>query len=247
MTENIQSSDCLIGIVLTSLSLLSAGLTAQDASRLIARDLPNQNTVSTNQLLTPRKALQATQRARIHLIAGRVDQAQREIARVLDISPRCAVALDIQGAIHFQTGDVEGAAKDFHEAVDTDPTLGSAQLGLAMSLIARDRLEDALEPLDRAASLLPNSWLVHFEEAVTRLGLGDADAALRQINYAERFTAGNPEQRSATVYVRGMAYVRLRDHDNAKKYLEDAVALDPNGFYAVGALKRLEQLNLLLK
>lgn len=155
------------------------------------------------------------------------------------------MALDIQGAIHFQTGNVEGAAKEFHEAVEADPTLGSAQLGLAMSLIARDRLEDALEPLDRAASLLPNSWLVHFEEAVTRLGLGDAEAALRQINYAERFVAGNREQRSATAYMQ--AYVRLRDYDSAKKNLEDAVALDPNGFYAIGALKRLEQLNLLLK
>lgn len=77
---------CLIGIVIESISLLSTGLIAQDPSHLIARDLSSQNTVSTNQLLTPRKALQATQRARSQLIAGRVDQAQKE-SHVRLISP----------------------------------------------------------------------------------------------------------------------------------------------------------------
>ena len=99
-----------------------------------------------------------------------------------------------------------------------------------MSLIAQHRLEEALEPLDRAARLLPGSWLIYFEAALTHLGLGDSEAALKQISYAERFTGMNPERRSGGVYVRGIAYIDLRDYDLAKVYLKDAVAFDPNGF-----------------
>lgn len=233
----------LIAMLILSISALATEMFAQgSSSRLLARDPSDQNAVSINQLLTPNKALQATQRARNHLALGHIDQAQREIAQALDISPHCALALNIQGAIHLETRQFEKADKDFHEAIQADSELGSAHLGLAMSLIARDRLKDALEPLDRATRLLPGSWLIYFEAALTHLGLGDTEAALKQINYAERFTEINPERQSGTVYMQGLAYINLKDLNRAKKYLEEAVALDPNGFYAALALRRLEQL-----
>ncbi|HMG84159.1 MAG TPA: tetratricopeptide repeat protein [Terracidiphilus sp.] len=233
----------LIAILIASLATLVTELFAQgSSSRLLARDLSSQNTVSANQLLTPGKALQAAQRARNQLIAGRIDQAQKEITHALDISPRCALALNIQGAIHLETQHFENAVEDFQEAIQADSELGSAYLGLGMSLIAQNRLKEAQEPLDRAAHLLPGSWLIYFEAALTHLGLGDAEAALKQINYAERFTETNPERRSGTVYMRGMVYINLRDFDRARQYLEDSVALDPNGFYAALALTRLKHL-----
>ena len=233
----------LIAIVAVSIASLAPEVLAQGrSSRLPARNLSGENTVSTNQLLTPSKALQAAQRARNYLIAGRVDQAQKEITHALDISPHCALALNIQGAIHLEKRQFENADDDFHEAIQADSELGSAYIGLAMSFIAQHRLEEALEPLDRAERLLPGSWLIYIEAALTHLGLGDAEAALRQISYADRFTEMNPERKSGTVYIRGMVYINLRDLDRAKKYLEDAVAVDPNGFYATLALRILEHL-----
>ena len=115
-----------------------------------------------------------------------------------------------------------------------------------MSLIARNRLKDALAPLDRATSLLPGSWLAHFEAAITHLQLGYPDTALKQIHYAERFTEMTPEKRSGTVYVRGIAYINLGEFDRAQKNLADAVVFDPNGFYATLALRRLESLRPIL-
>jgi tetratricopeptide (TPR) repeat protein len=233
----------LTSILIASLATLVTELFAQgSSSRLLARDLSSQNTVSTNQLLTPDKVIRAAQRARNHLIAGRIDQAQKEITHALEISPRCALALNVQGAIHLETQHFENAVDDFQEAIQADSELGSAYLGLGMSLIAQNHLEEAQEPLDRATHLLPGSWLIYFEAAITHLGLGDAEAALKQINYAERFTETNPERRSGTVYMRGMVYIHLRDFDRARKCLEDAVALDPNGFYAALALTRLDHL-----
>jgi hypothetical protein len=93
---------------------------------------------------------------------------------------------------------------------------------------------------------LPSSWLVYFETAGTRLGLGETEAALKQIDYAERFSEMDRERESGTVYLRGMVYVNLRDYERAKKYFGDAVAYDPNGFYATLAMRRLEHLETIL-
>jgi hypothetical protein len=41
-----------------------------------------------------------------------------------------------------------------------------------------------LGPIDRATSLLPGSWLIYFEAAVTHLGLGDTEATLRKSQMA---------------------------------------------------------------
>jgi tetratricopeptide (TPR) repeat protein len=233
----------LTAILAASITTFASQLYAQrDAPHLMAADLPGQNTISANQLLTPSKALKATEHARRHLLAGQIEQAQKEVEHALGISPHCALALNIQGAIHLEKRQFTEAAADFHWATDADPALGSAYLGLAMSLIAQERLEDALAPLNRATSLLPGSWLIYFESALTHLGLGDTEAALKQISYAERFNEMNAERKSGTAYMRGMIYINLKDFVRAKKYLEFAVASDPNGVYAAFALRRLDNL-----
>lgn len=232
----------LIAMVVVSIAALTTDVLAQSgSSRSLTRNLSGENTVSTNQLLTPSKALQAAQRARNDLIAGRIDQAQKEITRALDISPHSAQALNIQGVIHLRTQQFGNADEDFHGAIQADNEFGPAYVGLGMSLIAQHRLEEALDPLDRAARLMPGSWLIYFEAALTHLGLGDAEAAMKQINYAERFIEMDPERKSGTAYMRGIIYINLRDVDRGTKYLEDAVAFDPNGVYAAVALRRLEQ------
>lgn len=231
-----------------TLVALSLGFSApyvfaqEEPSRLVSGDLSGRNTVSANQLLTPPKALQSVERARNDLISGRIEEAQKEIAHALDISPRCALALNLLGTIYLENRDLEGAAENFHQAIAEDPTLGAAYLGLAISLIGRKHFEEALAPLDRATSLLPGAWLPYFESAITHLGIGDADAALKEINDADRFTEGDAERKSATVYVRGLAYIRLRDYDRAEKCLVNAIVFDPDGFFARLARARLEKL-----
>src|ERR1700749_4621143 len=85
-----------IAILIVSLGTLASELFAQGGpSRLSTRDLSSENAVSTNQLLMPRKALQTVQRARNYLVAGRIDQAQKEVTRALDISSHCALALHL--------------------------------------------------------------------------------------------------------------------------------------------------------
>src|SRR3974377_822452 len=70
----------------SSLQLLERGSSDQFADR----GSTAQGFVSTNQLLTPDKALRAVQRAHEYLIRGQIDSAQKEVTRALDIFPHCA-------------------------------------------------------------------------------------------------------------------------------------------------------------
>jgi tetratricopeptide (TPR) repeat protein len=82
--------------------------------------------VSVNQLLTPNKAQRATEKAREDLIHGRFESAQREAELALDIFPRCAIALDIQGVANLRRANYADAAREFQRAIDADPALGAA-------------------------------------------------------------------------------------------------------------------------
>ena len=212
-----------------------------DALQFANEGAQGQQFVSTNQLLAPRKARQATDRAREDILRGRLDAAQKELSRALDMAPHYAVALAMQGAVNLQTGKIDAAAKAFEDALEQDQTLGAAYVGSAVVLIARDKYKDALIPLERAASLLPGSWYVHIEAGMANLGIGNTEAALKEAEGAERCAGPDPERRSGTSYLRGMVYSVMKDSARANKYLAETIARDPGGFYAALARRRANE------
>jgi len=182
--------------LLAAMLAFSAGFTsAQVDSTQFAGKSQSQTNVSVNQLLTPNKAQRAAKKAREDLIHGRFESAQREAERALDVFPRCAIALNIQGAVSLWRSNYAEAARDFQRAIDADPALGSAYLGLGVTYTSQGRFKEALVPLDRASAFLPDSWAVHFEAALSHLGVGQPDTALKEIAYAERFMGVDPEKR----------------------------------------------------
>jgi len=229
--------------VLAAMLAFSAGFTsAQVDSAQFADKSQSQDNVSVNQLLTPTKAQRATKKAREDLIRGRFESAQREAELALDIFPRCAIALNIQGAVNLWRSNYVEAARDFQRAINADPALGSAYLGLGVTYTSQGRFKEALVPLDRASAFLPGSWTVHFEAALSHLGVGEPDTALKEITYAERFMGVDPEKRAGVSYLRGVAFFQLRGYDEARVELNKALTLDPRGSYSTLARRRLEQL-----
>ena len=93
----------------------------------------SQQFVSTNQLLTPEKAQKATERARDALLRGRYEEAQKQVTRALEICPNCAIALTLQGIMKIEGKNYAEAAQTFRQAINADPTLGVAYLGLGQA------------------------------------------------------------------------------------------------------------------
>jgi len=233
----------LPGILLLIFSA-GAALAQGSLTPFVGADSTTQALVSTNQLLTPRKALLATERAREDITRGRFAVAQKELARALDIAPHCALALNLQGVIEMEAGDYKKGGERFQQAIDGDPTLGAAYLGMGMALIAQARYKDSLIPLDRAAALLPSAWFVYFEEALAHMRLGETQAAFQQAALADQFTGTDPLKISGVSYLRAIVYLKLNDPGSARTYLAEAVARDPNGYYAMLAKRDLERLVL---
>ena len=213
--------------------------------QLIDRNSSSSATVSKNQLLAPGKALQAIKRARAEVVGGHLDSAQKEIARALEIAPRFAVAKVMQGAIDIETGDYDAANTFFQQAIDDDPALGGAYVGMAVVLIHERRFQTALPLLDRAEALLPGAWFVHFAKAWDELEIGNPEAAIKQADVAEGLAGTDAERKSAGSYLRAMVFIHLKDVAAARERLVEAVERDRGGKYSALASKQLESLQAL--
>src|SRR5450432_2560864 len=80
-----------------------------DPAQFIGRNSSRPQTVSRNQLLAPAKALRALERARKDINQGRLESAQKEIARALDIAPQYGTAKAVQGGIYLETKNYNAA------------------------------------------------------------------------------------------------------------------------------------------
>jgi tetratricopeptide (TPR) repeat protein len=143
----------------------------------------------------PPKALKTTENARRDFVEGRLDAALHETKRALAINPRCAMAFHIQGVVNLSRADYDESGRNFQQAIDADPALGPAWVGLGMVFTSQGRFKEALAPLDRAASFLraPGSyisklrWLIWGSRNLVPLSLRFA--------YAERFIGSDHRQR----------------------------------------------------
>ncbi len=84
-------------VILTS--SLQFAFAQADITVLKDTNPPAQHLVSVNRLLTPEKALNATERAKVAILRGRYEEGQNQLRRALDIFPDCAIALVLQGII----------------------------------------------------------------------------------------------------------------------------------------------------
>jgi tetratricopeptide (TPR) repeat protein len=149
-----------------------------DSADLVDRSQVRQM-VSKNQLLTPGKAMKEAIRAREDFIRGHYESAQKKVDRALVIAPNCAIALTLRGVLDLQNGHTDEATNSFQEAIDNDPTLAAAYMGLAAVLISQKHFKEAVAPLDRATGLLPGFWYTHFQTGLAQLGLVNTEAALK--------------------------------------------------------------------
>lgn len=217
-----------------------------DSTKLVDPGPSGSYLVSKNQLLAPDKAVRATERAHKDMMSGHLESAQKQITRALEIAPHFGVAEALQGGVYLQAENFEEAAKFFQGAMDDDPALGAAHVGMGVIMMRQRRFQLALSQLDRAEALLPGAWFVHFAKAWDYLDLGNNEAALKQVEFAERIAGTDREKRSGASYLRAVMYIYMKDMDHAREYLAEAVARDPNGDYAPLAKKELERLRPLL-
>ncbi len=174
------------------------------------------------------------------------DQARQHIDAVLQLEPKNASALMLQGILKTAENDLEGSETAFREVLAQNPNYGPAyyRLGVVYSLM--DRNEDALANLEKAYDLDPKSL-----DALT-LAVGiyvkdkNFDAASRLCLQAKGKLKDSPAHLAALEYLEGNISLQRGKTDEAQEHFKNAIAKDPNmlGAYVASARTYIQEKNV---
>jgi tetratricopeptide (TPR) repeat protein len=112
----------------------------------------------------------------LHL--GRAAEARTHLARAIRTIPDARLAGLLGRACH-QEGDAIAAEDAWRQATRWDPRLAGPWLELGRLALTRDRPVEAIEPLERAASLSPGSPEPPYSLSLAHRRLGHAEEAAR--------------------------------------------------------------------
>ena len=169
-----------------------------------------------------------------------LSEAERCCHRALNFKPDYADPSFKLGTIYFQEGRMEEAERAFRKVLDANPGYPLAGHYLAMVLARTNRLKDALDVCEMAATPpgeteLPS--LAWNEMAFHRYERGEYAEAIRAYEKALTFT---PER--AVIWLdAGVAHQQLGELDQARRHYEQAVELDPElarAWHNLGAVRQ---------
>ena len=124
--------------------------------------------------------------ARAHQEAGQVlvdhdklDEAQKELSRALEIQPAMAAARNTLGALRLKQGDITAGEREIRAALEQKPSLRLAHFNLAIAAEQRGDLTGAVSEYKKEIELYPKSYMAQFN-------LGKAYERLRKRGRAAR-------------------------------------------------------------
>jgi len=122
-----------------------------------------------------------------HAQAGEKRDALALFDRVVALKPDDADAHFNRGFLLQQMNDHEAAIAAFGEAIARDAAHDRAHYGLALSLIATHRLDEALAPLRKNTKLQPMSPYGWYQLARVQRDLGHHDEAQKILDHLDTF------------------------------------------------------------
>lgn len=135
----------------------------------------------------------ALRQALTHHQAGRMDQAQALLRRILKRTPSHARANHLMGAIQFHKGNAEQALYYFDRAIATNPTSAVSHQARGNMLQLLDRLDEAAQAQRRALDIDPTSYLAHNSLGLVLMKLSDYDGAEASFRRAMAVGPNKPE------------------------------------------------------
>ena len=129
----------------------------------------------------PDSAAARTNLGRALLLLGRYEEAESELRRAVDLEPRNKVFFLNMGEAHRYQGEHELALASYRKALEIDPDYALAHAGSGDALLNLGRHREALEVLERGATLPQKAR----SEGATQYLIGRTRLELDQIDRAE--------------------------------------------------------------
>jgi len=161
-------------------------------------------------------------RAGLLLTVGRVDEADKQLARALKLKKHKGAALSLKSLIALSRNEKQQALELANQAVAAEANSAVAYLALSYGQQAHFDLEGALASGRKAVELAPRDPYAHARLAELLLSTGDLKAATAAAQQAVSLDA----EIALGQTMLGFAHLTRIELDQAKAALEKAAALD---------------------
>jgi tetratricopeptide (TPR) repeat protein len=177
----------------------------------------------------PEAALVLEAVTRGYLQQYRLPEARGCLNRWLQLQPENPQALCLRGQLQLDYEHAQPeAVESYRRAVQLDPEHEEARVGLATALLQTKKYAEAVEHLEYLRRCQPDNLRVQVGLAECRRSLGDAGAALRQV---EPVLAQHPQYAQALA-LRGQLALDADQSEEAESWLRQSLAQDPRDYQA---------------
>ncbi|MGA7633019.1 MAG: tetratricopeptide repeat protein [Terriglobales bacterium] len=157
------------------------------------------------------------------------------------VTAAALILLSLGAALHRQVSFWGDNVTLWTHTLDLTEKNFNAEENLALALIDRGRVEEALPHLQRARALLPNDPLATANLATYDQMRGNYQDALEGYAEVVRFPNSAPSLRATAYANSGYAHLSLQRYDNARQDFANALKMQPNNSAAYRGLGLLAQ------
>lgn len=171
--------------------------------------------------------------------AGRLSEAQVDLAKARQLAPDDAEASYLLGAVNLELGHLAQAEGDLRDtlrlAPDATPQATQALIALGRIQTERGQLDEAVESLRKAIAADPTSGEAHWRLGRALLAQRHFSEAIRELEASTRLDAQSADAHATL----GMAYHATGRRQRARDELREALRLAPHHAEAHRLLKGL--------
>ena len=171
--------------------------------------------------------------AKARMKKGDLITAREAVEKALEKNPGYSEAYNLRGVINFQEKKIDDAILDYQKSVDLKPSNYLGQLNLASAFMEKNAWKDAVNPIDKAIQLAPDSSAGYVQRGIIRAALHLIDLSKQDFTNSIKL---NPKEINA-YYNRGNLYFQQDKLDSAILDFEQSISINSEygkAYYALG-------------
>lgn len=171
--------------------------------------------------------------AKSRMKKGDLITAREAIEKALSKNPGYSEAYNLRGVISFQEKKIDEAILDYQKSVDLKPSNYLGQLNLASAFMEKNAWKEALNPIDKAIQIAPDSSAGYVQRGIIRAALHLIDLSKKDFTTSLKL---NPKEINA-YYNRGNLFFQENKLDSAILDFEQSISLNSEygkAYYALG-------------
>jgi tetratricopeptide (TPR) repeat protein len=201
------------------------------------------HTISVVQYKIPGKARDEYNKAHELLQSGKQAEADKHLAKALELCPNYADALTLRGILELNQRNTEAAIADLDKAIHSDANYAMAYMVMGSALNLQSKFDEAIRSLERGESLAPTYWQAHFEMGKSFIGKADYPAALHELELAENMA---PSEYPSIYLLRAHALMEMKQYAQAMEAVQMYLQKDPQGANSQQARTMLQHAQALM-